>query len=192
MQMNSREKLLLLIRQNAHLMNVIDAIPDLNLPNCYVAGACIAQTVWNLADHKEAHADIKDIDLVYFDTDLSEEKEQQEQARVRTLFKNNLIQIDLKNEARVHLWYKDVFGYDIKPYTSTEEAISTFPITAGVLGIRKEKDTYEFFAPLGFNDVFNLVVRANKKQITKEIYEAKLLRWRQAWPNLTIISWEES
>lgn len=185
-------KLLSGLRQNVFVMQVINAIPNLHLPNCYVAGACLAQTIWNLAHHKEANSDIKDIDLVYFDADLSEEKEKTQQAHIRTIFKNKPIQVDLINEARVHLWYKDSFGYDIKPYTSTEDAITTFPITAGVVGIRKEGNGYNIFAPLGLDDVFNLVVRANKKQITREIYEAKLKRWQPCWPTLTYLSWEES
>jgi uncharacterized protein len=189
---SQEEKLMSLVRQNVFVMQVIDKIPELNLPNCYVAGACIAQIVWNTAHHKEAHADIKDIDLVYFDTDLSEEKELGEQNRVRAIFKDSLIHIDLINEARVHLWYKNSFGYDIKPYTSTEEAITTFPITAGVLGIRKDAHDYHLFAPLGFDDIFNLVVRANKKQITKDIYESKLKRWQPCWPTLNYLSWELS
>jgi hypothetical protein len=173
-------------------MQVIDAIPELGLPDCYVGGSCISQTVWNLAHHKEPHADIKDIDLVYFDDDLSEEKEQHEQARISTIFQNNFIDIDLKNEARVHLWYRDVFGYDIQPYRSSEEAILTFPVIASVLGVRRESDTYKIYAPHGLNDTFSLIIRANKKQITKEIYEAKLSRWQQAWPKLEIIPWEDS
>ncbi len=187
-----QDKLLTSIRQNPFVMQVIDAIPDLGLPNCYVAGACIAQTVWNLGHHKEPHADIKDVDLVYFDAELSKEKEFWERTRVRNLFKNFPIEIDVINEARVHLWYKDSFGYDIKPYTSTEDAISTFPISAGVLGLRKENSAYKIFAPLGLEDVFNLVVRANKKQITKEIYAAKLKRWQPCWPTLTYLTWELS
>ncbi len=191
--MNLQEdKLLSLVRQNPFVMEVIDVIPSLNLPNCYVAGACIAQTVWNLAHHKEAHADIKDIDLVYFDADLSEEKEQRQQTRVQEIFRDNPIHIDLKNEARVHLWYKEAFGYDIQAYSSSEAAILTFPVRASVLGVRSEENHYRVFAPLGLEDTFNLIVRANKKQITKDIYEAKLPRWRQAWPRLTIMTWEES
>jgi uncharacterized protein len=191
--MNSQEeKLRSLVEQHVYLTAVIDAVPDLNLPNCYVAGSCISQTVWNLAHSKEPQADIKDIDLVYFDPDLSEEKERREQERIREILGDIPIHIDLKNEARVHLWYRGVFGYDIKPYRSSEEAILTFPVVACVLGLRREGNGYIVYAPLGLDDTFNLVVRANKKQITKEIYEAKLLRWQRAWPNLTIISWEKS
>jgi uncharacterized protein len=108
------------------------------------------------------------------------------------MFKNFPMEVDVINEARVHLWYSDVFGYRIEPYTSAEEAISTFPITAGVLGICCCGDTYDIYAPLGLGDVLNNIVRPNKKQITREIYEAKLARWQPLWPNLTYVAWEDA
>jgi uncharacterized protein len=186
------DQLLSVLRQNAFVMQVVEAIPELQLPNCYVAGACLAQTFWNLAHHKEPHADIKDIDLVYFDPNLSQKAEADKQISVRSLFKHLPVDIDVINEARVHLWYESSFGYAIKPYASVEEAITTFPITAGVIGVRKEGSSYKVFAPLGFDDLFNNVVRPNKKQITKDIYEAKLKRWQPCWPTLHYVSWEES
>ena len=36
--------------------------------------------------------------------------------RLRDLFQHLPIKLDVKNEARVHLWYEDRFGYAIKPY----------------------------------------------------------------------------
>lgn len=33
-------------------------------------------------------------------------------------------------------------------------------------------------------------VRANKKQITQEIYEAKVARWIKFWPDLNVVPWE--
>jgi uncharacterized protein len=191
--MNSREeKLIALVEQNPFVLELIHAIPELDLPNCYVAGACITQTLWSLSHGYEAHFGIKDIDLVYFDPDLSEEKEQQQQMRIQTMFSHFPMEVDVINEARVHLWYESVFGYDIQPYTSVEEAISTFPITAGIVGIRGNADSYDIYVPLGLADLSNLVVRANKRQIAREIYEAKLARWQPLWPKLTYISWKDS
>jgi uncharacterized protein len=187
---SQEEKLVALVRHNRFVWGLIQAIPTLELPNCYVAGACIAQTLWSLSHGYEAHYGIKDIDLVYFDADLSEEKERQQQARVQERFAEFPIAIDVINEARVHLWYKSVFGYGIQPYTSVEEAISTFPITAGVIGIRSDGKGYDIYAPLGLEDVLNNTVRPNKKQITREIYEAKLARWQSVWPNLNYAAWE--
>ena len=84
---------------------------------------------------------------------------------------------------------QQTFGYEIKPYASSEEAISTFPITAGCIGIRKEASGYLIYSAFGFDDLFDSIVRPNKKQITQDIYEAKLLRWKPLWPKLTYIDW---
>jgi uncharacterized protein len=191
--MNPREdKLIALVKKNPFVLELIHAVPELDLPNCYVAGACIAQTFWSLSHGYASHYGVKDIDLVYFDPDLSEEKENAQQARVRAMFSHFPMEVDVINEARVHVWYESVFGYSINPYTSVEEAISTFPITAGIVGIRSNADSHDIYAPLGLADLFNLVVRANKRQITREIYEAKLARWQPLWPKLTYVSWQDS
>ncbi|PWB82526.1 MAG: hypothetical protein C3F11_11445 [Methylocystaceae bacterium] len=33
------------------------------------------------------------------------------------------------------------------------------------------------------------IVRPNKKQITQQIYETKLTRWRALWPKLVVVDW---
>lgn len=102
------------------------------------------------------------------------------------------VRLDVKNEARVHVWYEQAFGYGISPYTSVEQAKTTFPTTATAVAIRKRGDDYEVFAPFGPDDLLNLVVRANKRQITREIYENKIRRWRKTWPRLKILDWDET
>ena len=75
-----------------------------------VAGA-IAQTVWNLAAGHPAERGIKDADLVYFDAaDLSAEAEAAHECRIRERFGDLPCKLDVKNEARVHLWYEARFG----------------------------------------------------------------------------------
>lgn len=96
----------------------------------------------------------------------------------------------MKNQARVHIWYEDKFGYSIKPYTSTDEAITTFPTTATAVGIRPLDNRLALCAPYGLSDLLAPVVRVNKKQVTREIYEKKIARWRQLWPDLEIIPWD--
>lgn len=92
----------------------------------------------------------------------------------------------------MHIWYKEHFGYEIKPYSSIEEAINSWPTTSTAIGIRLNQDnSWKLYAPFGLNDVFGKVVRANKVQITKEIYEKKVERWIKFWPDLKIISWDD-
>ena len=78
--------LLSLLEQNPFLFEVINATNSLDLPDCFVAGASIAQTLWNIRHGFEPSAHIKDIDLVYFDHDLSKETEHTHQQRIQKQF----------------------------------------------------------------------------------------------------------
>jgi len=172
------------------LGTIMSRWPAIDLPDCWLSGSAIAQTVWNAGFGLPPEYGIADIDLVYFDaTDLSEENEADNAARIRTLFSDVPLWIDAKNEARVHLWYETKFGYPIVPYQSSEHAISTFPTTAGAVAIQPDGADLSIFAPFGLSDLLSCTVRPNKAQITQAIYEAKIARWRSCWPALTIIDW---
>lgn len=47
------------------------------------------------------------------------------------------------------------------------------------------------YAPFGTDDLFSLVVRDNRIQITPEIYAAKAARWTDRWPSLVVLPWEQ-
>lgn len=76
------------------------------------------------------------------------------------------------------------------PYTSAMQAIATFPTTATSIGVRPGAEGLALHAPFGTADLFGAIVRPNKAQITRAIYEAKVLRWLAMWPRLKIIEWE--
>jgi hypothetical protein len=160
------------------------------LPDCWLVAGALAQTVWNDTFGCEPDYGMKDIDLVYFDgSDLSEAAEAEHEARIRHLFSGRGITIDVKNEARVHLWYSRKFGGEILPYTSTRHAITAFPTTATAIGVQPAGSALLISAPFGLDDLFETIVRPNKMKITPAIYAAKVVRWRACWPRLRIIDW---
>lgn len=164
----------------------------LNFDHYYIGAGCIVQTVWNYLSNNPLEYGIKDIDFVYFDDkNLDFEAENTVISQVKELYSDLNIEVDVKNQARVHLWYKSHFGNDIEPYRSLEAAINTWPTTATSIGVRKEKDgEFKVYAPFGLNDLFGKVVRANKAQITEQVYENKVARWLDKWPDLKVIPWE--
>ncbi|TDF93788.1 nucleotidyltransferase family protein [Paenibacillus piri] len=171
--------------------NVFHKAAHLNIDHYYIGAGCIAQTVWNHCSGFSSTNGINDIDFVYFDSDLSYDKECEVINHVNQSLGDLPIRIDIKNQARVHLWYEQHFGYPIRPYASLEDAINTWPTTASAIGLRKDANgQWNVYAPYGLNDLFGLIVRANKVQITKEIYEKKVHRWQTNWPALNIIPWE--
>jgi hypothetical protein len=162
----------------------------LRLDHCYIGAGCVAQTIWNHASGMPLNYGITDIDLVYFDADLSPDKENSLIEDARRLFGHLPIRLDVKNQARVHLWYERHFGYPIRPYASLEDAINSWPTTATAIGVRRdEHGVWRIYAPYGLNDLFGLIVRPNKVQITQEIYEKKTNRWASLWPRLKILPW---
>ena len=180
------------LRQNKWLGEILERFEEIVLPDSWLVAGCIAQTIWNLGCGQPAEFGLKDVDLMYFDEqDLSFEAEASHERRLRDLFQHLPIKLDVKNEARVHLWYEDRFGDAIKPYSSSADAIATFPTTATAVGVRQIRSKFECCAPFGLDDLFSLVVRPNERQITRAIYEAKVDRWRSIWHRLTFLPWEE-
>src|ERR1700722_13251910 len=180
------------LRQNKWLGEILERFEEGALPDSWLATCCIAQTIWNLRCEQPAEFGLKDVDLIYFDEqDLSFEAEASHKRRLRDLFQHLPIKLDVKNEPRGHLWYEERFGYGIEPYLSSADAIATFPTTATVVGVREIRGKLDCCAPFGLDDLFGLVVRPNKRQLTRAIYEAKVDRWRSIWPRLTFLRWEE-
>jgi uncharacterized protein len=179
-----------IVRHSPILTAVLDRWADIGLPDCWLVAGALAQTVWNEAFDLPPTHGILDVDLVYFDDDLSGDTEARHSARIRALFSDLSVWIDVKNEARVHLWYETKFGRAAHPYVSTEDAITTFPTTATSIGLQPRSNRLHLFAPFGLTDLFGLVVRANKKQITRSIYEAKVMRWLAQWPRLHVVPWD--
>lgn len=187
-----RENLLKILKQNEHLHIIISSIFELEIPDLFVGAGCIAQTVWNHFHGFEPSQYISDIDIAYYDaSDRSGEAEARVIDLIHNKYKNFAVKLDVKNQARVHLWYENHFGNKIAPYKSIYDAIDTWPTTATAIGVRKINGVFEIYAPYGLNDLFGLIVRPNKKQITKEIYERKIQRWSRHWAELKIIKWDD-
>lgn len=176
------------LEQSPVLWSVICKAEACSLENYYIGAGCIPQTVWNAYDGRPPMYGIDDIDLVYFDdNDLSAAGEEAVKQRVQSLCGG--VNLDVVNEARVHLWYGEHFGYDIEPYSSVEDAVAHWPTTATAVGVRRFCGELLVYAPYGLSDMLSKTVRANKMQITKEIYLAKTEKWKKRWRDLRVIPW---
>jgi hypothetical protein len=47
-------------------------------------------------------------------------------------------------------------------------------------------------APYGYDDLFAMVVRPNRRLAPRHVYEAKAESWVQQWPELTILPWDDA
>jgi uncharacterized protein len=180
----------LIVRRNPVVSGILERAPQLQLPSWYLGAGAVTQTVWNVLHGYDPTWGIKDYDLVYFDPDdLSADAERVVERQAGEMLADFGVDVDVTNEARVHLWYPQRFGRSIPPYRSTEDAISTWPATASSIGVRSGDDTFVVCAPFGLRDLFGMVVRPNKAMIDREIYETKASRWAERWPRLTVLPW---
>ena len=178
-----------ILKQNKPVYSVIEKAAYLDMQDYYITAGCIAQTVWNYQTERDLMYGISDIDFIYYDgSDLSYEAENTVIDYINGVIRTDL-KLDIKNQARVHLWYGKHFGYDIVPYISAEDAINTYPTSATAIGVRLENGILKVYAPFGLNDLFGMTVRANKTKITPEIYYNKSEKWQSKWSELTVIPW---
>ena len=103
--------------------------------------------------------------------------------------KNLNVLCDIKNEARVHIWYNPKYGTNREPYVSSEDAISSWGSTVTCIACRLENGKFKFCCPYGLDDLFNLTIRPVKRYFQKEQYEERSLRWKKKWNKLNIIEW---
>ncbi|MET8638626.1 nucleotidyltransferase family protein [Streptomyces sp. NPDC004680] len=180
-----------LLSRNEILLEVLERSASLALPGWYVTAGCLFQTVWNVVTDRPPTSGIKDYDVFYFDSsDLSWEAEDAVITAGVEAFAGLPAEVEIRNEARVHLWYEQKFGVACAPYPSTEAAIDCFAATTCCLGVRLEPGgRWRVYAPHGLSDVFNLVVRPNPALAPREVYESKSARWRRHWPELTVLDW---
>lgn len=179
------------LHENLTLIEVLNRAKDMNLPGWYLVAGCLYQTVWNVVTGQPAEVGILDYDLAYFDdSDLSWEAEDTVIRAGNQVFAGLTAPVQIRNQARVHLWYEQKFGKPCPPYDSTEAAIDTFEATAACLGVRLEPGgRWRVYAPFGLSDVFNLIVRPNPVLAPRDVYQRKTTRWKQQWPGLTVLPW---
>ncbi|HEY8060463.1 MAG TPA: nucleotidyltransferase family protein, partial [Acidimicrobiales bacterium] len=167
---------------------MLDRLDELTLPDGHLAAGCLFQTVWNVLDGQDPQHGIGDYDVIYFDdADLSWDAEDEVIQRCATAFADLPIEVEVRNQARVHLWYEDHFGVPYSPLRSCTEAIDRYAAQACRYGIHPEDGSWSVYAPVGYDDLFAMVVRPNPVVAPREVYQAKAARWQALWPRLRIL-----
>jgi hypothetical protein len=181
------------VMRNPVVVEVLARAEALALPAWWLTAGCLFQTVWNVLDHREPTRGIRDHDLFYFDPgDLSWAAEDAVIRRAAAAFAGCGGEVEVRNEARVHLWYGDRFGVRCPPYASTEAAIDSFAATACCVGVRTVSGQPVVYAPFRFDDLFAFVLRPNPVLAPRHVYETKAARWRALWPRLTVLPWPDA
>ena len=185
------EKAIEILKMNTDLMDILDYMYELSLPNFYIAAGSIFQTIWNYYDNKPLNYGIKDIDIVYYDKDnTSKDSEHDLENKIIDHFKELDYEFDVHNEARMHLWKKENENQNIDSYKNSEDAIDQWIATVHAIGITKENGNIKIYAPYGLSDIFSRTIRPIKhKNNSKELYDKKIASWSNRFDNLNIVEW---
>ena len=183
-----RGRLAGIVRATGPLMYVLETARALELPDHLVLSGAVYQTVLNHLTNRPSGYGLKDYDLGYFDaSDLSYEAEDAVIRRVRAAFDEPLrSQVEVRNQARVHLWFEAKFGEAYTPLRGTAEAIERFTSATFAVGVRLETDgALRIEAPFGLADLFALRLRPNPWRKTMG-FARTCADIRRRWPELTV------
>lgn len=185
-----RQALVEIVRSDDALMYLLEGLADLDLPDGLLVSGAIYNTVWNVLTGRARHRGINDADLAYFDArDLSYEAEDLIIQKVRMRLAGSVIPVEVRNQARVHLWFREKFGIDYPQLKSSAKMLRYFTTTSHAVGARLEDGQITIFAPFGLDDLFSFRLRPNPILPNKATHEAKAARAMTLWPELRFEPW---
>lgn len=182
-------RLAAIVRADPDLMQVLTTVRGLGLNDWRVFSGAVYQSVWNAVTGRPGGYGIRDYDLGYFDPDTSWDAEDAVIRRVAAAFEPPFRDmVEVRNQARVHLWFEGKFGEPYEALTGTDEALARFVAPAFAVGVRLEHDdSISVAAPFGLDDVFSLTLRPNPNRPLARGWDKAIASAKARWPELTII-----
>jgi uncharacterized protein len=180
-------------RRHAEFLAIVENDPDIaallaamrtfDAPDLWLVSGVLFQTVWNVLEERSRGHGILDYDLFYFDPDTSEEAEDRWIKRASMHFAFAPRDIQLRNQARVHLWYPKKFAIPYPQLHCSCDGIMQFLMPACMVGINARG---EIFAPLGLDDIFDRIIRPNPlwQGPPRAEFARKAERYRRDWPSV--------
>ncbi len=169
---------------------IINRFDELGIRDWWLGSGCLFQTVWNLKTGRPAERGIVDYDIFYFSDDMTWEAEDEVIKAAAKIFADLSANIQVRNQARVHLWYPEKFGIGYPPLTTAAEGILRFPSGTQAIGLKRTGDEFlDLYAPLGLTDVWEMIARPNRALPLSKVFAEKTERWQKEWPQLTVYPW---
>ena len=178
-------ELLAMVRQNPVNAAILERLHALDAPQAQLVAGCLFGAVWNVQAGRPPGENVNDYDLFYYHPDSSYEAEDAVIRRAAFLFADLGVQIEVRNQARVHLWFEQKFGQTRPPISSVREGIDQFLVRCTCLGIDEYSGLY---APCGLEELEAGLLRPNPLNVDQDgrndgrLYRAKVESYRRRWP----------
>lgn len=182
-----------IIRQHPLLMDVLVGLRALDLPDHLLVAGAIYNEVWNHLTGRPALTGVNDIDVFYFDdSDIGWDAEDRVIKAVEAWFVDLPVPVQVRNQARVHLWFEDKFGSPFSPLTSSAEMLGRYASKTHSVGARLlADDRLETVAPFGLDDLFSFRMVPNPVLDNRAAHTRKGERAKAIWPELTLVPWPD-
>ena len=164
---------------------------ELDLPDWMVVSGAIYNTVWNVLTGKPSGHGVRDVDLFYHDdTDLGWDAENAVIQRAAVQFAGLSHPVEVRNQARVHLWYPEHFGRECPAYRSSEHSLGFFASRTHSVGVRLALDnSLAITAPFGLDDMFSMRMIPNRQLDNARTHSEKGARAKASWPEVKVVAW---
>jgi hypothetical protein len=183
-----REAVAAMIGAEPVLMEVLAGIAD--LPEGLLVAGALYNLVWNRLTGRPGLAHVSDIDVFYFDpSDLSYEAEDVVIRRLAARFAHLPLPVQVRNQARAHLWFEAKFGSPFAPLGSAAEMLERYASKTHAVAARLRDGRVEVLAPFGLDDVFSFRIVPNHVLDNRATHEAKGARAKNVWPEITVVPW---
>lgn len=168
---------------------VLPSIAQLSLPNWWLAGGAVRNTVWRALFGATCGLIINDFDVAFFDLPNDDALKAGLDPRAQELAAKTALseafvayKFDVKNQASFARWRQ---GRQI--YHSAEDGVANWLHTATAVGVRvNSQGQWQFFTPYGLEDLFHGVVRPAPAHRDNPDAERKGASFLQACPALRL------
>lgn len=173
-------ELLALVRRNPVNVAILERLPRLGVQQAHLVAGCLFGAVWNGLTARPAAENVNDYDLFYYDPDTSYAAEDAVIRRADALFADLNAKVEVRNQARVHLWFAARFGQTRPALGSVRVGIEQFLVRCTCLGVDEHGHLY---APCGLDELEAGLLRRNPLNSDDgRLYAAKVQSYQQRWP----------
>lgn len=187
-----RQALTDIISGDPMLMRLLSGLVELDLPDALLSSGAIYNTVWNVLTGRPPHRGINDADLGYFDaSDRSYEAEDRVIRLAQAQFVDFPMRIEVRNQARVHLWFSAKFGLPYPALKNSADMLNYFATKTHAVAARIERGEIVISAPFGLDDMFSFRLTPNPVLDNRATHEGKAARSMALWPELRFEPWPD-
>lgn len=179
----TKEDILKIIADDPWMMDALRYARSLNLPEWMMGAGFVRNKVWDYL-HGYVHDVVPtpDLDLIYLDR--QHVSKEYDATLSEAALRKTGINWEIINQAYTHEWHGR------EPYVSTEQALADWVETPTCVAVSMNNDdSLRLHAPLGIDDLVNLVVRKNPACLDNASYKERVIskKWQEKWPKLKIL-----